>query len=127
MIGMPDVTATILDAAGAAPGLVQDGVPLTDAIGGVSPHDRPVPIRASVDIASRQRFRGVRTARWAYWRLTASGEEELYDLRADPWQLDNLAGRPALADIQRQLVALTDVVQTCRGDGCRIPTPAALR
>jgi arylsulfatase A-like enzyme len=37
---------------------------------------------------------GVRTTRWSYWRWLSEDPvvEELYDLRRDPWQEENLAG-----------------------------------
>jgi hypothetical protein len=35
----------------------------------------------------------------------ATGEVELYDLRTDPWQLDNQAGSPLYADVRARLRA----------------------
>ena len=42
----------------------------------------------------------------AAWVLIAygTGERELYDLRRDPLQLDNLAGRPRHAHVERELM-----------------------
>lgn len=40
--------------------------------------------------------------RWVYTEY-ASGEVELYDLVADPWQLENLAGSEAQADLRERL------------------------
>jgi len=41
-------------------------------------------------------------SRWKYIELD-TGEIELYDLRSDPYELDNLAGEPALAEREREL------------------------
>ncbi len=48
----------------------------------------------------------VRTTQ-AIYVIYQSGEEELYDLRADPYELQNLAGDPADADLLDQLRART--------------------
>jgi hypothetical protein len=40
--------------------------------------------------------------RWVYTEY-ATGERELYDLTADPHQLENLAGRPAYAQVRSEL------------------------
>jgi N-acetylglucosamine-6-sulfatase len=48
-------------------------------------------------------FWGVRAPRFKYVETVATGEVELYSLRADPYELDNLAGRPEYADTQARL------------------------
>ena len=54
-------------------------------------------------------FRGVRTADYAYFEL-ATGERELYDLTGasgppNPFELENRAGSPAYAKVQKRLAA----------------------
>ena len=48
--------------------------------------------------------RGVRTTRYKYIHYFLDPQEyELYDLERDPGELENLAGNPAYASLQRQL------------------------
>ena len=47
------------------------------------------------------------TQTFGYLRFRASGNfEELYDLRVDPFQEVNVAGRPSYADALRRMRAL---------------------
>jgi N-acetylglucosamine-6-sulfatase len=65
------------------------------------------------------RYHGVRTDRYAYMRYP-NGEQELYDLDRDPYELDSLQNsakyRPQLAALSK----LLDQLQSCRTEGCRI-------
>lgn len=70
--------------------------------------------------------RGVRTRRWSL--IThRSGERELYDLEADPDQLDNLAGDPSVEQVERDLMATLGVLQDCRATECTRPVPPSAR
>ncbi len=63
-------------------------------------------------------YRAVRTQRYTYVKYQ-TGEEQLYDLLTDPYQLDNLAATasPALlADLRGRLEAM----RTCAGASCRV-------
>jgi len=46
----------------------------------------------------------IRSERWRYIRYN-DGTEELYDRDKDPMEWTNLAGRPELADVKKQLAA----------------------
>lgn len=62
-------------------------------------------------------YQGLRTAQYTYVEYV-TGERELYDLKADPDELNNLAATadPALlASLAQRLKELRD----CRGDSCR--------
>jgi len=61
-------------------------------------------------------FSGVRTGHYTYVEH-ATGEVELYDLDADPYQLDNRAPR-APADLVARLSARTAALRGCRGTSC---------
>src|SRR5581483_11690333 len=69
-------------------------------------------------------FQGLRVAGYAYVEY-ATGERELYDLRADPDELDNLAAtaNPALLDALHQRL---DELRACVGESCRTAEGAAL-
>lgn len=69
------------------------------------------------DDAGMPAFAGVRTEQWTYVRYK-DGTAELYDLRSDPHQLDNLAAK-ADAAVLSDLDAWTEALRTCRGETCR--------
>ncbi len=79
-----------------------------------------------VDIAS---YRALRTEQYLYveWydeeRTPKLHEYELYDLTADPWQLDNIlataAGRQASADLVAGLRTRLATLAECAGQSCR--------
>jgi arylsulfatase A-like enzyme len=64
-------------------------------------------------------YRGVRDERWTYVYYLPTGEEELYDRRNDPSQLDNLALDPAYADVMTEMRSQLQLLQTCAADSCR--------
>jgi arylsulfatase A-like enzyme len=62
-------------------------------------------------------YTGIRTDRYAYVEY-ATGEKELYDLQADPWELDSKAGDPAYAAIESDLAARLARLRDCAGASC---------
>jgi N-acetylglucosamine-6-sulfatase len=74
-------------------------------------------------------FCAVRSERWTYVRYSTD-EEELYDLVADPFELDNLAGvpamRPVLDDRRARLRDLCSPVPPGFGDRSGTSVPIAL-
>jgi N-acetylglucosamine-6-sulfatase len=62
-------------------------------------------------------YDAVRTLRYLYVQYE-NGDRELYDTRADPAEIHNLAGtRPTL---ERALAARLAALRNCRGRGCRV-------
>ena len=117
-----DLAPTILDATGARAPFALDGRSL------LAPPDprRDVVLEGppAQGTNGMPRFTGLRTPRYAYVEY-ARGARELYDLREDPDQLDNRAGkRPRLA---RRLAARLEALRGCAGVSCRAPDPAARR
>ena len=102
-----DLASTITALAGARPGLPQDGRSLVPFL-----HGRTVPWRKAFVVEylgdSQLRAGGpppyiaVQTKRYLYVEYR-NGWRELYDLRRDPWELNNIAGEKTTAAIQHSL------------------------
>ncbi len=108
-----DLAPTILDAAGAAADLTPDGRSLIPSANG------PARDAVLLEVFERkQAFQGLRTQRYAYAEYE-NGERELYDLRRDPEQLENLAGSAPLAALRAQLARRLAGLRNCVGaDQC---------
>lgn len=68
----------------------------------------------------RSSWRGIRTADWTYveWGVPAI-DFELYDLHADPAQLQSLYADPAYADTVEELAGWLATLVDCAADTCR--------
>jgi N-acetylglucosamine-6-sulfatase len=62
----------------------------------------------------------VRTDRYTYVVYRETGDQELYDRRKDPFQLDNLAATPAYAPVKARLAAELTRLDRCRGRSCDV-------
>ena len=122
-----DLAPTILDMANTPPGRVMDGVSLLpSAKGEKRPPLRYVPLEALRPLfrfytpitAFDLPYYGVRTRNYKYidWSF---GESELYDLRKDPNELDNLANEPSSAGLVARLAARAEELRNCVGAECR--------
>lgn len=97
---LEDPTLEIRDAAFSEGGFAVREAPLFER--GAHGHYREKQALQTEDPESVGRVMCVRTATWCYVdRLYEP--PELYDLRTDPGELVNLAGRPALAEVERDL------------------------
>ena len=69
---------------------------------------------------------GVRTGRWKFVEYS-NGDSELYDLDADPNELQNLTADPSYAAIRTELHQVWLDYKDCRGAPCRADLPDDLR
>jgi N-acetylglucosamine-6-sulfatase len=96
-----DLAPTIADAVGIpAPGA--EGISLLPTLRGEpGPSREDLLIEHLAGANPVPTYCAVRSRRWTYVRYE-DGFEELYDLQADPYQLQNLAGDPDVAEVLRE-------------------------
>ncbi len=73
--------------------------------------------KAKVEAVGSSAFEAIRTGTYKYVEYE-NGETELYDLEADPYELDNVyetADPSLIEDLKTKL----DALESCSGDGCR--------
>jgi N-acetylglucosamine-6-sulfatase len=103
-----DLAATIADLAGmAAP--ATSGLSFRPVLDGTGTFNREGARILFRDDPIIPDYDGVRTPEWKYVRY-ATGECELYDLSADPYELDNRCTDPAYQDIRAYHDNLTDTL-----------------
>jgi choline-sulfatase len=130
LASLVDVAPTLLDAA---------GLPVPEHMHGRSLLRRsdPRPQEVFVQISESQVGRAIRTRRWKYavtapdadgWDDAAAGEyveDLLYDLEADPHELDNLVGRPEHAAVAAELRGRLLIRIAQAGEAMPVIRPAA--
>jgi N-acetylglucosamine-6-sulfatase len=120
LTGNIDLAPTIAEMAQVTPGRIVDGVSLLelmktgrwpvvrdDIVVEGGPFDKP-----------SQEFTGLRTPRYQF-SVYGNGEQELYDLEADPYELENRAGDPAYAEVRAELAERLERLRFCSGVSCR--------
>ena len=128
-VGNVDLAPTLVDLANARAGRTMDGISLLPGLRNPSripsrvlQIEAPEPLfEGDVPVNRWDRpYSGVRTARYTYVVWTETGEEELYDREADPFQLTNLASDPAHASTKAYLAAKLAELERCRGASCTV-------
>jgi len=110
-----DVSATILDLAGATPGRLSDGRSIVTRIDDPTP--RPFPIEGDTIKSPGVRewgWQGAHWGRYSYMRYW-NGGEELYDQTRSWWQEENLVDNPRYAGILGQMRTLYQELRSCQG------------
>jgi arylsulfatase A-like enzyme len=131
-----DLTATVLDLAGARPLPAMDGASdLPEMTGPDQPWTVPVVTEGLIKDVHRKAWSdlpnglttsGLRVGGWKLIRY-ANGDNELYDLMNDPNELDSVYADPRHAAIRDELLGLWERYKNCRGPACRAPLPADLQ
>jgi arylsulfatase A-like enzyme len=130
-----DLAPTILDFAGAKAGRVEDGTSLIPLIKDkLQRTGRAIGLETFFNAddpteepdSPPQNYGGVRTDRYLY-AVYGTGEKELYDLRTDPYELQNRQGDPGLAPVQASLDRLLGAIGHCAGSSCRAHEKVKLR
>jgi arylsulfatase A-like enzyme len=125
MVGNIDYAATILDAARATPGRVQDGRSLLELARDTTLEiGRELVIENGQGVNSVPRFRALRNNRFLYVEHSTTGETELYDLRKDPFELRNLEDRDDYAPVRHLLARRLRSLKRCRGRRCNAGRPS---
>jgi N-acetylglucosamine-6-sulfatase len=102
LVSNVDLASTFADLADATPTRSQDGASLVPLLEGQQPGWRTGVLLQWVGSSRVPAYNAIREAAWKYVEL-ATGERELYDLNADPYELQNVAGRSAYATQQQRL------------------------
>jgi N-acetylglucosamine-6-sulfatase len=104
-----DFAPTIADAMGVVPPApARDGRSLVPWLDGrQTPRSRPILIQKANRTGASPMFWGLRTSRYKYVELE-TGETEFYDLRKDPFELENRSGRPQMAELEQSFAEQFD-------------------
>jgi N-acetylglucosamine-6-sulfatase len=131
LVANVDLAPTILDFAGAKARRKEDGISLRPQLRSArTGFGRPILLEGYFNAGNEygsqsQRivFQGVRTDRYMYAKYE-TGEEELYDLQNDPYELQSRHNDPAYASTKASLSALLTKLQACAGKSCsRLRSP----
>ena len=125
MVGNIDWAPTILDAARATPGRLLDGRSLFElARDPTFETGRELVIENGQGVNSVPRFRALRNNRFLYVQHATTGETELYDMRADPYQLRNVDDNDRYLPVKQLLARRLRALERCRGNRCNAGRPS---
>jgi arylsulfatase A-like enzyme len=115
-----DLAPTIEQITGAKPKLPQDGRSLVPVAKRPSLVDgRGVLLEAFENPRGAPPYHSIRTERYRY-DVMGDGEESLYDLKVDPWEMESKHNDPRYAAIKAILAAKVKTLAGCHGAGCQV-------
>ncbi len=115
-----DLTPTILELAGARATRRLDGISLLRPAVRPSVLDgRGVIIETAKNPRNVPPYTAIRTQRYRF-DVQADGQFGLYDLKADPWELNAITNDPRYARILSILRSKLKALETCKGASCRV-------
>jgi N-acetylglucosamine-6-sulfatase len=109
-----DLAPTIVAIAKARPGRVMDGIDLLPLTRDPNVANNRTILFESADLG----IFGLRQGPWSYNQY-ANGDEELYNLDDDPYQLTSVDNDPTLLTLKASLAAELARLKTCSGATCR--------
>jgi N-acetylglucosamine-6-sulfatase len=112
-----DLAPTIVDVANASPGLTMDGRSLIPVAQNPGIERGRELLIESERLYAQPSFNAIRTDRYMYAEY-ATGEQELYDLQSDPFELWSRHNAPAYASVKSELAARLHRLQSCAGTSC---------
>ena len=119
VVSNADLAPTILQIAGAHPTLPEDGIALRPAARRPKKlRGRGVLIETFTNPRGVQPYKSIRTQRYRY-DVQEDGQEGLYDLKRDPWELQSVHADPRYAQIKAILKRRLARLVTCKGKTCR--------
>lgn len=114
-----DLVPTLAELAGAEPGRVVDGKSFLPILQGQTMRwRRHQLVQAGAGTERGWIVRGVRTSRWAYAKNFATGREQLINLKRDPYEMRNLAGRRDHRSFLRNMRRAFRTLRSCAGPAC---------
>ena len=114
-----DLAPTIVQATGISAGRVMDGADLADVVARPARYaDRAILIES----VEGPGYSAVRTADWL-WVEYEGSSRELYDMRADPYQLTSLHKSSTHAATRQRLGDILDDLRSCSGGNCVVGGP----
>ena len=109
-----DLVSTIVEISGVEPGLELDGVSLLPLARDEARERPPV----LIEVLAGNGFAAIRTERFLLAEH-AKGATELYDVRRDPAELDNLTRLSRYKPVRRELSRKLSELRECAGPSCR--------
>ncbi len=112
-----DNTFRVTGSQGASPARGIESGPIGVNAGLLEPEDWPAPPESEREARREPAYAGIRTAYHLYVEYS-TGERELYDLRDDPFQLNNIYAGAGL-EVTRELSARLADLRACSGEACQ--------